>query len=141
MDNAARILKESGVNITGPRLIVLNAFLRHTHILDHTKLMSLCDQHVNRTTLYRTLHVFYQHRLLIKVPTPNGITRYIYRGSNPDPGATPERCVYLVCQDCGRIIDLKEVKMPDIILPRDFTPKYVDLIVNGKCKPCARRCN
>jgi Fe2+ or Zn2+ uptake regulation protein len=135
MDNAARILKESGLHITVPRLIVLNVFLRNAHVLDHTELMSLCDKHVNRITLYRTLHVFYQHRLLIKVPTPNGITRYIYHAGRQDQHTG----VYLVCQDCGKIIDLKEVSIPEITLPKNFAPKFMDLIVNGKCRPCARR--
>jgi Fur family transcriptional regulator, ferric uptake regulator len=143
MDIARKILKEHGLSITTPRLVILEIFLHTTNILDHTELMYLCKEHVNRITLYRTLHLFYQHHLLLKVPSTNGIIKYLYRGIREDGRGskishTPERKIHLICQDCGRIISVEHVRLPPIHLPKNFEPNFMDLIVNGRCRYCSK---
>ena len=143
MDEAKKILRELGLHITIPRLLVLKIFLRTSTIIDHTELMALCEKSINRITLYRTLQAFYEHHLLIKVPSSNGITKYIYRGMKEGKPAAaspelPERNVHLICQDCGKIISIEHFSLPRIDLPKDFEPDFIDLIVNGKCKSCSK---
>jgi Fur family ferric uptake transcriptional regulator len=143
MDISRRILKEHGLSITTPRLVILEIFLHTSHILDSAELMYLCKENVNRVTLYRTLHLFYQHHLILKVPSTNGITKYLYRGlqEHKRDGKivyTPERKIHLICQDCGRIISLEDVRLPPIHLPKNFEPNFMDLIVNGKCRYCSK---
>src|SRR5579872_5714812 len=104
MDVARKILKEHGLHITTARLLILEIFLNTPHILDFNELMYLTKR-VNRITLYRTLHLLYQHHLLLKVPSTTGITKYLYRGF-PEPALhrktsrTLERKIHLICQDC-----------------------------------------
>jgi Fur family transcriptional regulator, ferric uptake regulator len=143
MDIARRILKEHDLSITTSRLAVLEIFLQTPYVLDHTELMALCKKKVNRITLYRTLHLFYQQHLLVKVPSSNGITRYLYRGPGiredvrrEKAASAPQRKIHLICQDCGRIISVENAKLPPIDLPRNFEASFVDLIVNGRCKEC-----
>ena len=143
MDIATKILKEHGLSITTPRLIILEIFIHSPNILGHSELMMLCKENVNRITLYRTLHVFYQHHLLLKVPSTSGSTKYLYRGLREDNRSSnishsPERKIHLICQDCGRIISLEHVRLPPIHLPKNFEPNSMDLIVNGKCKHCSK---
>jgi Fur family ferric uptake transcriptional regulator len=143
MDEAEKILRELGLRITVPRLTVLNIFLHTSTIIDHTELMTLCNKSINRITLYRTLQAFYEHHLLIKVPSSNGITKYIYRGTKKSEAAAtsrelPERNVHLICQICGKITSMEHFSLPCIDLPRDFEPGFMDLIVNGKCKSCCK---
>jgi len=135
MDVAKRILKEHGLSITTPRLVILEIFLHTPHILDHAELMVLCKEHVNRITLYRTLHLFYEHHLLLKVPSNTGISKYLYRGLREDKRGGK---IHLICQDCGRIISLEDVRLPPIHLPKNFEPNFMDLIVNGKCRGCSK---
>lgn len=133
---------EHGLSITTSRLAVLEIFLHSTYILGHTELMALCKGNLNRITLYRTLHLFYRQHLLVKVPSTNGITRYLYRGlRDVRPGRishSPERKIHLICQDCGRIISLEHAKIPPIHLPKNFEPNFIDLIVNGRCNGCPK---
>jgi Fur family ferric uptake transcriptional regulator len=142
METAKKILKEHGLHITSARLLILEIFLHTPNILDHTELMYLCKS-VNRITLYRTLHLLYQHHLLLKVPSSTGITKYLYRGfSEPmqhrkSPKA-PERKIHLICQDCGKIISVTDASLPSISLPKNFEANFMDLIVNGKCKECSK---
>lgn len=142
MDAARKILKEHGLHITTARLLILEIFLQTPSILDFNELMYLCKS-VNRITLYRTLHLLYQHHLLLKVPSTSGITKYLYRGfaepkrrRNTLP--TPERKIHLICQVCGKIMSTTDVNLPPISLPKNFEASFVDLIVNGKCKECSR---
>lgn len=141
MDEAEKILRESGLYITGPRLTVLNIFLHTSTIIDHPELMARCEKSLNRITLYRTLQAFYEHHLLLKVPSSNGIAKYIYRGTPVNGLASrrkiPERHVHLICQDCGKIISLEHFSLPHLDLPKDFEPNFIDLIVNGRCASCA----
>jgi Fur family ferric uptake transcriptional regulator len=140
MDNARKILKEHGLSITTPRLVILDIFLHTPNILDFNQLMYLCKENVNRITLYRTLHLFYDQHLLLKVPSTNGITKYLYRGIRDHKRGSnePERKIHLICQDCGRIISLDNASLPPIRLPRNFEPDFMDLIVNGKCRSCSK---
>jgi Fur family transcriptional regulator, ferric uptake regulator len=143
MDTTRKILKEHGLSITTPRLVILEIFLHTSNILDHAELMYLCREKVHRITLYRTLHLFYQHHLLLKVPSNTGITKYLYRGLREDnrggkTGHTPERKIHLICQDCGRITSLEDARLPPIQLPKNFEPNFMDLIVNGKCRSCSK---
>ncbi len=142
METAKKILKEHGLHITSARLLILEIFLHTPNILDHNELMYLCKS-VNRITLYRTLHLLYQHHLLLKVPSTTGITKYLYRGfSEPmlhrKTSKTPERKIHLICQDCGKIISVTDASLPSISLPKNFEANFMDLIVNGKCKDCSK---
>lgn len=142
MDQAEKILRELGLHITAPRLTVLNIFLHTPTIIDHTELMARCEKSVNRITLYRTLQAFYEHHLLLKVPSSNGITKYIYRGTakgnlNGKAPVLPRRNVHLICQDCGKITSIEYFRLPRIDIPVDFKANFIDLIINGKCNSCA----
>ncbi|HTR31940.1 MAG TPA: transcriptional repressor [Puia sp.] len=142
MDIARKILKEHGLHITTARLLILEIFLNTPHILDFNELMYLAKS-VNRITLYRTLHLLYQHHLLLKVPSTTGITKYLYRGF-PEPvphrkiSRAPERKIHLICQECGKIISVADASLPSISLPKNFEANFMDLIVNGKCKECSK---
>jgi Fur family ferric uptake transcriptional regulator len=141
MDNAKNILKKCGLSITRPRLVILRIFLRTSNILSHHELMSVCDRKINRITAYRTLQALYEHHLLLKVPSSNGVTKYLYRGiQQPAPGSAnhPEKKVHLICQDCGKIIDLKDFSLPALQLPNNFAASHIDLIINGRCTSCRK---
>jgi Fur family ferric uptake transcriptional regulator len=142
MDTARKILKEHGLHITTARLLILEIFLNTPNILDHTELMYLCKT-VNRITLYRTLHLLYQHHLLLKVPSSSGITKYLFRGfvdqrRQRKTWPAPERKIHLICQDCGKVISTTDASLPPISLPKNFEASFMDLIVNGKCKDCSK---
>jgi Fur family ferric uptake transcriptional regulator len=142
MEDLKHILKDHGLRITGARLTVLETFLRSCRIYDHNALLDACGGKVDRVTLYRTLHVFYEHKMLYKVPSSNGLIQYGLRGIHgPSVKGEPVRQnhLHLICQDCGRIISVSPYTIPFIMIPQGFQTHYVDLIVNGKCTSCAQR--
>lgn len=141
MSEAEHILREYGLNITVQRVHVLNVFLGNSTILNHTELMALCDKSINRITLYRILQTFYERHILIKVPSSNGIAKYIYRAAKRSESIkgkhAPERHIHLICQNCGKIISPEDLRFPCIDLPTGFDPTFMDLIINGRCSSCS----
>lgn len=142
MENLKHILRDYGLRVTGARLAVLEAFLRSCRIYDHNTLLDACGGRVDRVTLYRTLHVFYEHKMLYKVPSSNGLIQYGLRGIvAPEVKGEPVRRnhLHLICQDCGKIISITPYNhIPYISIPQGFQTHYVDLIINGRCTSCVR---
>ena len=138
MNNLKHILKDHGLRITGARLTVLDTFLRSSRVYDHTALLDACEGKVDRVTLYRTLHVFYEHKMLYKVPSSNGLIQYGLRGIHGDEPVRQNH-LHFVCQDCGKIISVSPYTVPPVTLPEGFQTHYIDLIVNGRCEGCADR--
>lgn len=134
MEYLQQIIRSYGLRITEARMIVLDAFLRSGQVFDHHALAEVCQGRVDRVTLYRTLHVFYLHQLLYRVPSATGIMQYGLRGLS---GERPGGHLHLVCGVCGKITTVDPFSAPAIPLPRGFHSQSVDLIVGGTCGDCA----
>lgn len=138
------ILKDYGLYATRARLIILDALLRSGPVFDHIELMAECKEKLDRVTVWRTLHLFYEHNLLVKVSSSNGAIRYIFRGT-PSKEISAKQLsrqnshLQLVCQDCGKVISVNNFELPITSLPGKFEPLYIDTIVNGKCSSCAKK--
>jgi Fe2+ or Zn2+ uptake regulation protein len=124
--------------------MILDALLRSGPVFDHADLMAACKGHLDRVTIWRTLHLFYEHNLLLKVPSSTGSVRYIFRGIEGKEISAKQVSrqnshLQLICQDCGKIISVDNFELPITGLPAKFEPLYIDTIVNGKCSSCAKK--
>ena len=140
MNHLTHILKSHGLRVTGARLTVLDTFLRSCRIYDHNALLDACGGKVDRVTLYRTLHLFYEHHMLYKVPSSNGLIQYGLRGIHGGQvkgEPIRQNHLHLICQDCGKIISVSPYTIPPLSMPSGFQSHYVDLFVNGRCATCA----
>jgi Fe2+ or Zn2+ uptake regulation protein len=144
MEDAKIILNNYGLYITRSRLMVLDAILRSAPVFDHTDLMVACKEKIDRVTIWRALQLFYECKMLLKVPSSDGVIRYAFRGitskENPAKKVSKQNShLQLICQDCGKIISVDNFKLPIRALPAEFEPLYIDMIVNGKCSSCAHK--
>jgi Fe2+ or Zn2+ uptake regulation protein len=144
MENLRLILKDYGLYITPARLTILEALFRAAPVFDHNDLVALCKEKLDRVTVWRTLHLFYERNMLWKVPTSNGVTRYTFRGikgKEPPIKHVPKENSHLqlICQDCGKIISVNNVKLSLSGIPAGFAPLYIDTIVNGRCSSCSKK--
>ncbi|HEV3327024.1 MAG TPA: transcriptional repressor [Puia sp.] len=144
MTNPKLILKNYGLYATRARLMILDALLRSAPVFDHADLMAACKGHLDRVTIWRTLHLFYEHNLLLKVPSSTGSVRYIFRGAAGREISAKQvfrqnSHLQLICQDCGKIISVDNFELPIAGLPAKFEPLYIDTVVNGKCSACAKK--
>ncbi len=144
MDDARTILKNYGLHATHARLLILDALLRCGPVFDHADLMAAGAEQVDRVTLWRTLHLFFDLNLLLKVPSFGGAIRYMFRGTGGKEISAKlvsrqNSHLQLICQDCGKIISFNNFKFPLSSLPAGFEPLYIDTIVNGKCSSCIKK--
>jgi Fur family ferric uptake transcriptional regulator len=144
MTDPKLILKNYGLYATRARLMILDALLRSAPVFDHADLMAACKEKFNRVTIWRTLHLFYEHNLLLKVPSSNGSVRYMFRGTGGKEISAKQVSrqnshLQLICQECGKIISFDNFELPITGLPAKFEPLYIDTIVNGKCSSCAKK--
>ncbi len=144
MKDPKRILKNYGLYATHARLMILDALLRSGPVFDHAELMVACKEKLDRVTVWRTLHLFYERNLLLKVPSSTGAIRYIFRGTEGKKISAKQLSrqnshLQLVCQDCGKIISVNNFELPITGLPGKFEPLYIDTVVNGKCSDCAKK--
>ena len=144
MEDLKLILHHYGLYITRSRLMILEALLRCPAIFDHTDLMAACKEKTGRVTIWRALQVFYDCKMLWKVPSSDGVIRYTFRVIKgreiPAKQVSKQNShLQLICQDCGKIISVNNFKFPVRALPAEFEPLYIDMIVNGKCSSCAKK--
>ena len=85
-------------------------------------------------TVYRNLNLFKEQGLILSVATVNGVERF---------DGDPDSHVHFICSNCGAVIDLDEMPMPDLI--QEAAAQYcggrVDgcqLSFTGLCKNCAQ---
>jgi Fe2+ or Zn2+ uptake regulation protein len=144
MEDPKVILNNYGLYITRSRLMILEAVLRSPPVFDHTDLMAACTEKIDRVTIWRALQLFYECKMLLKVPSSDGVIRYTFRGikgrKNPAKRISGKNShLQLICQDCGKIISVNNFKFSVGALPAEFEPLYIDMIVNGKCSSCAKK--
>ena len=144
MQDPKVILNNYGLYITRSRLMILEAVLRSPPVFDHTDLMAACKEKIDRVTIWRALQLFHECKMLLKVPSSDGVIRYAFRGITgkeiPARQASKQNShLQLICQDCGKIISVDNFKFPVRVLPDEFEPLYIDMIVNGKCSSCAKK--
>ena len=128
-------LSERGYRLTPQRMLVLAAIENSD---DHISAEEIYAEvvkkypHVNISTVYRTLELLNQLDLVTETDLGGGRVRY-----HP---ADKGHHHHLVCQECGRIIDLDEsilVSLRDVLLGEyGFGADLRHLAIFGRCDDC-----
>jgi Fur family ferric uptake transcriptional regulator len=130
-------LSEQGYRLTPQRMMVLDAIEKSDHHISAEEIYAQVITkypHLNISTVYRTLELLHRLGLVTETDLGGGRVRY-----HP---ADKGHHHHLVCQECGRVIDLDESVMDDLktVLKRDydFTPDIRHLALFGVCSDCRR---
>ena len=128
-------LKENGYKLTPQRVAVLQVLHEsdgHITAADIYKRVKAKYPHVNKSTVYRTLELMKQLKLVTE--TDLGGDRLYYHH------AEKGHHHHLVCQSCGRIIDLDEAALTPLkellISKYSFIPEIRHLAIFGRCLSC-----
>jgi Fe2+ or Zn2+ uptake regulation protein len=130
------VLHERGQRVT-PQRLVINRALRQLdrHVTAEEVLEAVEDRlpNVSLPTVYSALELFEDLGLVHRIGVRQGAVLYDPR---PDPHD------HMVCDRCGKVEDLDAGVELDGALFRashgGFTPKRVEVRVNGLCADCAR---
>jgi len=128
-------LSEQGYRLTPQRMMVLSAIENSdNHISAEEIYAQVVDKysHVNISTVYRTLELLKRLGLVTETDLGGGRVRY-----HP---ADKGHHHHLVCQECGRIIDLDESVLSSVksMLLREykFSADLRHLAIFGHCVNC-----
>jgi len=137
-DEARRLLQESELRVTAPRLAVLRVLaeargpLSHTEVLEH---LGETDWHP--ATIYRTLVKLRDARVAPVVSRAEGIDRYALAQAKGDGHRHP----HFLCEGCGRIVCLP----PELITSMSMDGPWAASIrtamvqLQGECPDCLER--
>lgn len=130
------LLKKNRLSITDSRQKILELFLQSNGALEHADIEKKTGENFDRVTVYRTLQVFVEKGLIHLVPSTDTGLKYALCKDDCGAGAHRDNHVHFLCTKCNKTICLDEVMVPTVKLPKDFTPVYAQMVVNGLCGEC-----
>ena len=130
-------LSEQGYRMTPQRMMVLAAIENSEHHISAEEIYAQVITkypHLNISTVYRTLELLHRLGLVTETNLGGGRVRY-----HP---ADKGHHHHLVCQECGKVIDLDESVLENLrlVLQRDykFDPDVRHLAFFGTCADCSK---
>lgn len=129
-------LAKNGLRLTGQRRRILDLFLDSDHHLSQDEIYHAVRAHgVGRATVFRTIKMLQESRLISPVVGPGGAPRYEIEVDRPHHD-------HLICVSCGRI---QEVRWPKLEKIQEatcrrigFVPKWHRHEIFGLCKDCSK---
>jgi len=130
------ILRRNSLSVTESRKKILNLFLSVQGALAHGDIETKAGEKFDRVTVYRTLQTFVEKGIIHTIPTTDNSVRYALCKDNCSEGHHHDNHVHFICDKCGKTICLDDVTIPEVKLPKGFTPKHAEMVVNGVCDDC-----
>lgn len=139
MKKAAQILDESGFRKTEIRLKVLEHLQKVEKAVSQPELEKKFNKLADRVTLYRILSAFEEKGIIHKIMDVHGVARYaMCNEKHCTEHEHHDEHVHFNCTECGDVVCLDTVKIPDIKLPKSFSLSRLNLNVEGTCDNCQK---
>ena len=136
MDELLDILKKNQLSVTAGRKKILELFLSSPGALAHADIEKNTDAAFDRVTVYRTLQTFVDKGIIHNIPTTDNSILYALCKDNCEAGHHHDNHVHFICSQCNKTICLDDVTVPEVKLPRGFTPANTQMVVHGICGDC-----
>jgi Fur family ferric uptake transcriptional regulator len=130
------LLKRQALSVTESRKRILQYFLDQPGALSHGDIEKKAGTTFDRVTIYRTLQTFVDRGLIHTSPSADNAVRYALCKDECGDGHHRHEHIHFVCQQCHHTFCLDEVVTPVLKLPKGYSPRQVEVLVQGKCKDC-----
>ncbi|MEJ7586003.1 MAG: transcriptional repressor [Ferruginibacter sp.] len=130
------ILKKNKLSVTDGRRKILGLFLNSEGALAHADIEKYTGDIFDRVTVYRTLQTFVDKGIIHHIPTTDNSILYALCKDNCEAGHHHDNHVHFICDVCNKTICLEDVIIPQVKLPKGFTPKHSEMVVSGICDDC-----
>ena len=130
------ILKRNQLSVTGSRKKILELFLRKQGALAHADIERGAGEKFDRVTVYRTLQVFVEKGIIHSIPTSDNSVLYALCKDDCAQGHHHDNHIHFICTRCDKTICMEDVAVPEVKLPKGFSPTHYQMIVSGVCKDC-----
>lgn len=132
----SEILKKNQLSITEGRKKILELFLNSSGALAHADIEKNIDAVFDRVTVYRTLQTFVEKGIIHHIPTTDNSILYALCKDNCEAGHHHDNHIHFICVDCSKTICIENSTVPNVKLPKGFTPQQIEVIVKGICDEC-----
>lgn len=129
------LLKSSGLSVTYSRKLILETFLNANAAISQLKLCKRFNGQLDKATIYRTLRLFVEKKLLQVVPTTDISITYAC-SANQRPASVTHHDLHFICEKCKKLFPLNEIKLPVISLPQHLSATRSETFIYGICKEC-----
>ncbi len=135
------LLRQKGYKLTNQRKAILNTIIEHVHEhLSCEEIFNLVSKEypeIGIATIYRTLQLFENLNIVVKVNFDDGFSRYEIKENTSD-----HHHHHLICLKCGKILevqlDLLESLENTIENQEDFSITDHNVKFYGYCKNCKK---
>lgn len=135
MPEASLLLKKMRLHITDARRAILNLFLENREALS----MTVIERRVvfDRSTIYRTLQTFHQHKIITIIPNTGNEQLYaLCENVAFEKNRIKQSEVYFQCYGCCKTICVEDADVGYLRLPQGFYTNRTLINVQGMCDAC-----
>lgn len=136
MSQVEEILRKNNLSITDGRQKIMQLFLKSNGALAHADIEKKAGESFDRVTVYRTLQSFVEKGIIHLIPTKDNSIKYALCKDDCEAGQHHDNHVHFICDECSKTICLDDVTVPQVKLPKGFTPQHAEMVVNGICEEC-----
>ena len=136
MTQVDEILKKNHLSVTDSRQKIMQLFLNSDGALAHADIEKKTGESFDRVTVYRTLQSFVEKGIIHQIPTKDNSIKYALCKDDCEAGHHHDNHVHFICDECNKTICLDDVTVPQVKLPKGFTPQHAEMVVNGICEDC-----
>lgn len=129
-------LQEAGIKPTANRILLLRTLDDAATPLTLTQLETLLDT-VDKSSIYRNLLLFHEHRLVHTIDTCDEGTKYALGHGHGDSGADDGH-VHFHCEVCHRTFCFEDIPVPHQQLPSGFQADEYNFVISGICPDCSK---
>ena len=133
----ANRLEKKGVRATAVRLLVFRA------MIEASEAVSLLDLEnklvtVDKSTIFRTLHLFLIHRVVHAIEDGSGSLKYEIC-SGEESCSIDDMHTHFYCEVCHRTFCFSSIHIPVIELRNGFHMNSINYMVKGICSECDKK--
>ena len=137
MNREEQLLVASGIRPTAIRLMVLKEIIEY----DHTFTLADMEQRLmtfDRSTLFRTLMLFVERKLLHEIDNGSGSKLFCRCECDHEHHHTPH--IHFTCTVCNETYCIKDIDVKCIPHPEGYEVSEVNIVMKGLCPKCKQKC-
>ena len=136
MDAYLDILHKREIKPTAIRLLVLKAMMEFERAFSLLDLENYLDT-VDKSTVSRTINLFLDHHLIHCIDDGSGSLKYSVCGEDCSC-SIEELHTHFYCLKCHKTFCLRNIPVPTVQLPRNFTLESINYVLKGCCEDCSK---
>ena len=129
-----KIFEQKNIKPTAIRQLVYMVFEKQKNALNLYEIEQQLDN-VERSTIFRTLKTFQDHKLVHSIDDGTGAVKYAL--CDDDCTCKPtDLHIHFLCRLCEQTHCLKDTPVPKLELPKGFYFESANFVVKGICINC-----